>query len=86
MTLENVEICFQKAMQDDWKFVGVKIEMAGFHKPEIIINSRENFEAKLAYYQKAYNKDLTLKTFNGIKIVGFTFGNSFDEIEKDLVD
>ena len=59
--------------------------MQGFLKPEIIINENENFDSKFAYYKKAYNEGLTLKTFNGIKIVGFTYGNSFEEIEKDLL-
>ena len=49
-------------------FVG-KIQMQGFEKPEIIINERANFKTKFDYYKKAYNEDLTLKTFNGIKIV-----------------
>ena len=59
--------------------------MDGFTKPEIIINESENFDSKLAYYKKAYNEDLTLKAFNGIKIIGFTFGDNFSEIEDDLI-
>lgn len=38
----------------------------------------------MEYYKKAYNDDLTLKSFNGIKIVGFTYGDSYDEIQEDL--
>lgn len=53
----------------------------GFEKPEIIINQFENIKTKLAYYQKAYNDDLTLKTFNGIRIIGFAAGNSLPEIQ-----
>ena len=59
--------------------------MKGFPKPEIIINENANFDSKFDYYRKAYNEDLTLKTFSGVKIVGFTYGDTFKEIEKDLL-
>jgi len=85
MTMDNLEKCFDRAKFMERKYVGVKIAMEGFIKPEIIINESENFDSKLAYYKKAYNEDLTLKTFNGIRIIGFTFGESFDDIEEDLI-
>ena len=50
----------------------------------MIINPKENFISKMEYYQKAYNDDLTLKNFNGIRIIGFTFANSYEDIQKDL--
>lgn len=85
LTINELEKCFYIASKRGIKYVGVKIQMQGFPKPEIIINENENFDSKFAYYKKAYNEGLTLKTFNGIKIVGFTYGNSFEEIEKDLL-
>ena len=85
MTMDNLEKCFNTAKELNQKYVGVEIEMEGFPKPEIIINENENFDSKLAYYKKAYNEDLTLKAFNGIKIIGFTFEESFDDIEDDLI-
>ena len=84
--MENLINNFEGAKKSDAKYVGVVVMMQGFEKPEIIINTKENFDTKLAYYQKAYNEDLTLKTFNGIKIVGFTYRDSFNEIEKDLIE
>lgn len=85
MKIGNLEKCFYEASHNGAKYVGVKIQMQGFQKPEIIINEHENFESKFAYYKKAYNDNLTLKTFDGIKIVGFTYGDSFEGIEKDLI-
>lgn len=85
LTINNLEKCFYEASQKNKKYVGVKIQMQGFSKPEIIINENDNFDSKFAYYKKAYNGDLTLKTFNGIKIIGFTYGDSFESIEKDLI-
>ena len=86
LKIENLEKCFYEASQQDKKYVGVKIKMEGFPKAEIIINENANFDSKFAYYKKAYNEDLTLKTFSGIKIVGFTYGNTFESIEKDLLN
>ena len=84
--MTKLEECFKSATESNYDYIAVKIQMQGFEKPEIIINQRENFDTKLAYYKKAYTEDLTLKTFNGIKIVGFTFGDDWNEIECYLVD
>ena len=85
LSINNLEECFCNATLKDKKYIGVKIEMKGFPKAEIIINDKENFGDKLTYYKKAYNEDLVLKTFNGIKIVGFTYGDSFQDIQNDLI-
>lgn len=85
LTIDNLKNCFQAAELENAKYIGVKIEMIGFEKPEIIINENINFKKKMEYYLNAYNTDLTLKTFNGIKIIGFTYGNKFNEIENDLL-
>ena len=39
---------------------------------------------KLDYYLGAYNEYLQLKHNNHIKIVGFTYANSFEDISKYL--
>ena len=85
LTIQDLEKCFYAASAADKKYVGVLIEMEGFPRPEVIINENANFDSKFAYYKKAYNNDLTLKTFNGIKIIGFTYGDEFADIEYDLL-
>jgi len=85
LNIVNLETCFDEAYNNGARYVGVKIQMQGFEKPEIIVNQVENFKTKLEYYKKAYNQDLTLRTFNGIKIIGFTYGDTFDDIESDLI-
>ena len=86
LTLFDLEMMFNQAKVMDANYIGVKIRMQGFDKPETIINPNENFDEKLVYYKKAYNEDLTLKAFNGIEIVGFEYGNSFQEIQDWLMD
>jgi hypothetical protein len=85
MNIKNLEKCFNEASRKGAKYVGVKIKMESFPKEEIIINANENFDRKFRYYEHSYNEDLTLKAFSGIKIVGFTYGDSFKKIEKNLV-
>jgi len=86
LNMNHLEEYFRIAMNKNMKYIGVKIEMYGFPKAEIIINENANFQSKLEYYKKSYNDDLTLKTFNGIKIVGITYGNTFEEIEEGLLN
>ena len=86
LTMENLVNNFEQAKNRNAKYIGIVIMMLGAEKPEIIINSKENFDTKLAYYQNAYNNDLTLKAVEGIRIVGFTYRDSFGEIEKDLIE
>lgn len=85
LTLTELERIFDLANQLGINYIGVKIQMQGFDEPEIIINPKENFESKLEYYKKAYNEDLTLKTFNGIKIIGCESGDNFQEIQDWLI-
>jgi hypothetical protein len=80
VSIDGLERCFGVAKETNQKFIGVLIQMQGFEKPELIINESEKFDSKLAYYKKAYNEDLTLKTFSGIKIIGYAFGSSLDDV------
>lgn len=86
MSMEKLEECFKRAIENDSKYIAVKIETRGSEGAEIIINPRCNFEAKLEYYKKAYTDDLVLKTYDGIKIVGFCDSDTFDFIDFMLGD
>lgn len=85
LTMDMLKAAFHKAIIEEIKYIGIKVEMEGFPKDEIIINERENFYAKLQYYIKAYDEDLVLKSFGGIRIVGISVRNSFENIEKDFI-
>lgn len=55
---------FKKIVEDGVfrgkQFLIVKIETEGNPGPEIIVNPSDNINAKMAYYDKAYNDDLEL--------------------------
>lgn len=86
MKLTDLELCFENAKKNNAKYIGVLVETRGTDKPEIIINPSENFDFKLDYYKKAYNNDLVLKTFDGIRITRFDFGNTFSQLECSLLN
>lgn len=75
---------FTLAHEEHMNYVAVLIEMDGFEKPEIIINERENFDSKLEYYLKTYDDDLNHKFAKGIRIIGYTRGKDFDDIQYNL--
>ena len=85
LTMTELEDVFYRAIEQKENYIGVRVETQGCSKPEVIINPYRNFAFKLDYYKKAYNHDLTLKSFNGIKITGFMYGYDFAEIQDMLV-
>lgn len=84
MKINNLINCFEGAKKGKARYVGVKIVMPKCPSPEVIINEYPNFDSKLEYYKNAYSEDLSLKACEDIKIIGFTYGNSFAQIQKDL--
>ncbi|MGB8452759.1 MAG: hypothetical protein WCD89_10530 [Anaerocolumna sp.] len=67
---------FADAIAVNNDYIAVAVESVGNEENEVIINPSCNFENKLEYYRKAYDENLVLKTFSGIRIVG---AYSFDE-------
>jgi hypothetical protein len=85
LKMENLEVCFTGAKFNKVNYVGVLIEMEGFPQPEVIINKAENIDSKLAYYKKTYDENLNHRFAPSIRIVGCSYGNSFAELESDLI-
>lgn len=87
MNMKILEEIFEEAYKVRARYVAVKVEisMAGNVSEEIIINQLENIKEKLNYYKNAYNSNLTLKTYNGIKIVDCAYGDEFNDIEDWLM-
>ena len=77
LTLNHLEKSFNKAIKDNMAYVGVLIAMKDLNRVELIINPRQNFGA--------YNKDLTLKANNEIRIVGIAFSNHLSALEHELL-
>ncbi|MGL5352152.1 MAG: helix-turn-helix domain-containing protein [Clostridium sp.] len=84
-TLTDLLDAMEVAISDQAPYFAVEIKTKGYSETELIINKTENFRAKADYYKNAYNKDLTLKTFDGIKIVSWLEADNLDDIQCDLV-
>lgn len=84
INMNDLKECFEQAREAGASYVAVAIWTRGSEGLEIIINPKENFAAKQAYYEKAYTEDLVLKTFDGICIKQFCWGDSFEELEAIL--
>lgn len=80
--LKEMLDCFKLGKTEGCKYIAVKVRMTNFEEDEVIINPMSNVDGKSRYYENAYNNDLTLKNApQAVKIVDFTYGNSFEEIE-----
>lgn len=84
--IKELKECFEEAFRTKANYIGVVVTMPGAQSPEVIINSYVNFEYKLAYYQRAYAEDLTLKNCKDIKIITCAYGNDVKEVMDKIAD
>jgi hypothetical protein len=84
LTLANLKRTFYRAIETNQNYVGLKIDIGDLPYDEIIINPIGNVDAKLKYYQETYDENLVHKYAGGIRIVGFAYGKTFNEIEENL--
>lgn len=61
----------QESCDQGYEYFTVLISTVGADGLELIINPSCNLKFKLDYYDRAYDDNLVLKSFNGIKIVGY---------------
>ncbi|AWZ48368.1 hypothetical protein C3495_05840 [Clostridiaceae bacterium 14S0207] len=80
LTINNLERCFYEASKNDKKYVALKL--SGYKNNEILIIQNADFDSRFYFIKQVFNKELAL---GFIKIVGFTYGDTFEEIEKDLL-
>lgn len=88
MNKSALKAVFINAKVEDARYIGVRIETEGNSQPEIIINPKENFDAKFDYYMSAYDDDLILISAKGkknIRITDIAQGNAFEDIEYQLM-
>lgn len=84
MTIKGLTRSFGSDWATSCTWVGVLIKLPGQEKPEVIINHKDSFAVKLAYYQATYNEDLTHKHALGVRIINWTFGDTFEEVHEGL--
>lgn len=67
---EQLMDAFKEWVESNVDYFAVSIETKGNPDLEIIVNPFSNLKNKMEYYQNAYDDNLVLKTYDGIKIVG----------------
>ncbi len=73
MTKQEFNQLVNEGIDRNKNFIMVKIETEGNPDVEIIVNSKENFDQKIKYYEKAYNDDMELiKAKEAGKIIRIT--------------
>lgn len=88
MNKSALKALFINAKVEGARYIGVRIATEGSSEPEIIINPEKNFDSKFDYYMNAYDDDLILISAKGkkeIKITGIAQGNTFEDIEYQLM-
>lgn len=83
LTMESLLASFKSDWAKESKFVGLLIDIDGAR--EVIINSKDNYDKKAEYYEKTYDENLYHRHAKEIRIVGYTFGYNFAEIQEDLL-
>lgn len=83
LTLENLQNCFSAAHLTETAYVGIKLKLPN-KVNELQVIEYGSFNDKFHYYEEVYNENLTLKVNPEVKVVGFTHGNSLDDIAMDL--
>lgn len=83
LTIKNLENCFNGAIENNANYIGIKIQINEIFCSYVITN-RKGFGFELDFCKENYNEDLTHKHNKKIKIIGFTYGDTFEDIEKIL--
>lgn len=72
MTKKELLLQFlEKSEKRGYDYFSLLIETEGSDGYEIIANPMCNYETKVDYINKAYDDDLVLKSYNGIRIVNY---------------
>lgn len=84
-TMKELESAIEETQIIGYNYFAVVVCMQDFEDDEIIINTNANSGDKLAYYQKVYDENLFHKFSDGIRIIGFAYGDTLNEIETELM-
>lgn len=84
LKLINLEKCFEEAIKQNRKYIGTKLKTSLMDHSQINIIS-DCFEDELSAIKEYYNEDLSSKIIPDVRIIGFTFGDTFASLEEDLI-
>ena len=71
-SMEELETFFN-TVPDEATYMEVYVEHPNLPEPEVIMNPISNMCKKIEYYKSAYNDNLTLKTYDKIRIIAVDY-------------
>jgi len=71
-SMEELETFFN-TVPDEATHMEVYVEHPNLPEPEVIMNPISNMCKKIEYYKSAYNDNLTLKTYDKIRIIAVDY-------------
>lgn len=84
LKMSNLINCFEEAKKSGAKYIAIKYN-TGADKLYTGISQKQHYESMLDNLKEFFNDDLTAKSpDSNAKIVGFTYADSFEDIESDL--
>ena len=87
LTLKSLKSCHKVAKETGIKYGAIMMEV--FRNTEVMINRVDELrlERLISFeYDELFNEDLTHKIIPNIKITGFVFADTFEEIENYLFE
>lgn len=77
---------FNFALEFRKKYIGVVIEKREIEETEIVISSYPNIAQNMAYYMSAYNNEMELKSYDGVRIIRVAAADTMEKIIELLED
>lgn len=78
------DLIMETAIATNSNYVVLFMKMPGLPEPEIIINSRANFELKQQYIDDTYDDKMNHKYSDGVSIVDYMICDNLSDIAKPL--
>lgn len=79
---EDLIVCIRSAMLEGSEWMSLLVVMPEHPAPQLIIDPKENFAARLKFLRRTYNDNLEHAHNPAVRIVGFSHGSSIAKVSK----
>ncbi|AGR46874.1 hypothetical protein SHANETTE_210 [Bacillus phage Shanette] len=79
---EDLIVCIRSAMLEGADWMALLVVMPEHPAPQLIIDPKENFTARLNFLRNTYNENLEHAHNPAVRIVGFSSGSSISKVSK----
>jgi hypothetical protein len=79
---EDLIVCIRSAMIEGAEWMALLVVMPEHPAPQLIIDPKENFTARLSFLRNTYNDELEHAHNPAVRIVGFSSGSNISKVSK----